>query len=945
MASQVRSRNRTVHARAWLLAALCMGLAPGPAGAYKILIYYNASDFYNNYGAANLVAALTPGNTITTVSVTSGTFCPTETWTNYDQVWDWRFENAINAACPYTHGAGDFDYFSACWQTKAMNYLQNCGNLYLMGENDGFESRDQGIDAFLNATGATTGFTGCQSASGNNFANGGLYTVTGLPGASNLWTYAMGGIPVGDLSAGAVVWAHTNAGWFDSPNDRAIGIGWSGATALPGVPGPACNVGKLAMTWDQSMYDGGQYPGGHDAQTNAYFQSIVNWFGAASCSCNTPTNTPTNTATRTPTNTATRTATFTPTNTATDTATRTPTNTATNTPTPTATSTLTDTATRTATSTPTHSPTNSPTNTPTFTPTPTRTPTNTPTDTPTDTLVNTATPTNTPTVTDTHTPTSTPTDTATVTPTRTPTLTPTLTPTATPSSTPTDTPTDTLVNTATPTNTPTVTDTPTPTHSATDTATATPTRTPTQTATVTATFTPSSTPTLTPTATATSTPTDTPTMTPTATPSPTPTTDVVIAKTVSDPNPSAGVTETYTLRLVVTGGSANGVQVDDPLPAGLTFVPPAAASAGAVVYDAGTTQLTWTLPANSAPGTYTCSFQASVEQGLTCGTLVNTASLAYTGLVGQRSASAAISTQCAYTVHIGVYNEAGELVKLLPVQQATQPILNITLPTQTITGLKGTGSSIPIYYGGTLIGTWDGTTNNGTLATNGTYHLKIDNVDPQGVVTNVARMVSVDRHLVKVSTDIYNGAGEVIRHLFTYVDDPAGSVLTNVATDSDRIDPGVTGPIQVTLVNTGTPVTLTWDGTTDAGSYATPGHYQMQVHWDDGAGGTSDISRGLLVVSDVHPGDAIIAKPNVLNAKNGFQAQFIDPSGLPRTVSYHIYDLAGELVAAKDGPLGGGLNDWDASGQASGLYLAVVEIRNMNGGLMQRNILKVLVIH
>src|SRR5581483_8473965 len=242
-------------------------LAPFSGHAAKILIYYNASDFYNNYGASNLVAALTlAGNTVTTVSITSNT-CPAEVWGNYDQVWDWRFQNAINAACPYVHGAGDFDYFSPCWQTKAMSYLQNCGNLYLLGENDGFQSRDQGIDTFLNATGATTGFTGCQSATGNNYNSGGLYPMSGPPGATNLWTFAMGGIPVGQLSAGAAVWAHTNAGWFDSPNDRAVAVGWSGAAALPLVPGPACNVGKLAMVWDQSMYDGGQYPGGHDAQT------------------------------------------------------------------------------------------------------------------------------------------------------------------------------------------------------------------------------------------------------------------------------------------------------------------------------------------------------------------------------------------------------------------------------------------------------------------------------------------------------------------------------------------------------------------------------------------------------------------------------------------------------------------------------------------------------
>jgi uncharacterized repeat protein (TIGR01451 family) len=420
---------------------------------------------------------------------------------------------------------------------------------------------------------------------------------------------------------------------------------------------------------------------------------------------------------------------------------------------------------------------------------------------------------------------------------------------------------------------------------------------------------------------------------------------VEISKTASVLSPAAGVTETYTLQLVIAGGNANGIQVSDPIPAGLTYVSSGAPTLGSVVYNAGTTQLGWSLPANSAPGTYTCSFQASVDASTTCGAIVNTAYLTYTGFVGQKTANAPISTTCPYTVHIGVYNEAGELVKLLPVQQAAQAILNITLPNNSITSLKGAGNTIPIYFGGVLIGTWDGTNNNGNLVSNGTYHIKIDNVDSQGVVTNVSQMVSVDRHLIRVGTDIYNAAGEIIRHLYTYVDDPAGAVLTNVTTSSDRIDPGVTSPLQIVLQNTGAPITMTWDGTTDSGSNATPGHYQMEVHWDDGAGGTSDISRGLLVVSDVHPGDPIIAKPNILNAQNGFQTTFLDTLNPTLILSYKAYTLAGELADFKDGPAGGGNLIWDASSMASGVYIAVVDARNSSGGLVQRSTLKVLVIH
>jgi len=160
----------------------------------------------------------------------------------------------------------------------------------------------------------------------------------------------------------------------------------------------------------------------------------TNWVFVA-----TPTPTPTPTATATPTPTPTATATPTPTSTPTPTETPTPTAT----PTATATATPTETPTPTPTETPTPTATQTPTPTPTFTATPTPTATFTPTPTATATFTPTPTATFTPTPTATFTPTPTATFTPTPTPTPTATATATFTPTPTPTSTPTPTPTPT----------------------------------------------------------------------------------------------------------------------------------------------------------------------------------------------------------------------------------------------------------------------------------------------------------------------------------------------------------------------------------------------------------------------------------------------------------------------------------------------------------------------
>jgi hypothetical protein len=691
---------------------------------------------------------------------------------------------------------------------------------------------------------------------------------------------------------------------------------------------------------------------------------------------NTPTSTDTSTPTHTPTNTSTNTNTNTVTNTPTDTVTNTPTvtNTATptNTPTVTNTNTPTNTDTVTNTNTPTNSPTNTGVNTPTNTATvtntntPTNTSTITYTDTPTntDTVTGTNTPSNTATATDTFTPTDTatntytPTNTDTVTSTNTTTYTATVTTTFTPTATATDTPT--VTHTNTPTYTATVTDTntetntatstysPTNTYTATLTSTYTPTHTATNTVTTTATHTATSTATHTATNTNTSTATLTPTVTATSTATLTPTTGVAMAKNSSETTAQAGSTFTYSIGITVTGNNVNNMVVTDLLPSGLTFVAFGNLPTGTTT-TANPPNLQWNLPSPLATGTYQLTYQVKVGNSTAGVILTNNAQLTYTGLGKPLTSSVNVQVPGEYTVNIDIYNSAGEVVKVIPVYSEPQPINNITLSTSNlITTLQGPGSTIEIYYNGTLIGTWDGSNNSGNPVTNGNYSIVVDSVSPKGVVTSVQQDATVNRKLSDITANIYNSAGEIIRTLYFMVGDANASEMTSVNLSANIMTLGSKKGADllqiVVYTNEGTPVTLTWDGTNNSATEVVPGTYMIQLHWDNGQGETTNITRSVIVVGGGASG-TMIAEPNVLT--NGETLTTFNGTGIANawTLTAKVYTIAGEIVKSIPGISGTAVVQWNASGVASGVYIVAIQAQDFNGGVLENQLLKVLVLH
>jgi uncharacterized repeat protein (TIGR01451 family) len=423
-----------------------------------------------------------------------------------------------------------------------------------------------------------------------------------------------------------------------------------------------------------------------------------------------------------------------------------------------------------------------------------------------------------------------------------------------------------------------------------------------------------------------------------------------LGKQVSKPQAQGGDTLTYTLGVTFTTGSLAGVTVTDTLPAGVSFISLGTPSSGSATYLSGPIQIEWALPNPLTPGSYTLTYQTQVGLFTAGGTsLINNAQLTAPSLASPLTASVTVGVTGSILVRIGIYNEAGELIKTLKVCQVSKSIQTMDLQGNTITRLNGPGSLIQIYCQDILFAQWDGTDDSGNPVTNGVYNIKLDNVDAVGVVTTLTQQATVSRSLSHVTLEIYNEAGEIIRHLYAQVDDPLDGQMTYLTLSTGFLQPGGVGdqPTRVQISvdsSTSCPITLWWDGTNDAGSPVTPGNYLLCARWSNGQGQTSVISKTLLVSAGVDRGSGnVTAQPNRLLPLRGLsRVNFLCDSTPEMTLRVRIYAMSGEFVASSQGEAGGNHASWDASGVASGLYLAVVDKLSPAGGLIGRQTLKIL---
>src|SRR5579883_1341464 len=110
-------------------------LCPRSAFALNILFYYNSDDGTDGALLQCVTILQNAGNQVTTVDVQGKNRDPRDdNWgAPYDQVWDMRFVDRDSTLC----GSGRpeaADYFDVHWRSKAVSFLNHCGNLYIAGE-------------------------------------------------------------------------------------------------------------------------------------------------------------------------------------------------------------------------------------------------------------------------------------------------------------------------------------------------------------------------------------------------------------------------------------------------------------------------------------------------------------------------------------------------------------------------------------------------------------------------------------------------------------------------------------------------------------------------------------------------------------------------------------------------------------------------------------------
>jgi flagellar hook assembly protein FlgD len=269
--------------------------------------------------------------------------------------------------------------------------------------------------------------------------------------------------------------------------------------------------------------------------------------------------------------------------------------------------------------------------------------------------------------------------------------------------------------------------------------------------------------------------------------------------------------------------------------------------------------------------------------------------------------------------------------------------------------LQGTGSEVDLIYDGYEISLWNGTNNQNQLVSNGTYRVEIDSVGNTGIVTSVYQMATVNRNLSNSVAQIYNSAGELVRTLSQTVAQATGSTMSDMSLSSNSIMPGAPASItsepsvvQIQIQTTSSPVTMSWDATNDQGAYVSPGTYTISVHWSNGTSLAQNISRLVTVLAGNGPGGSVVARPNSLNANNGMTTTF-DASRVQNaaSVKVQLYTVTGEFIKSVSSNSGGDLiaASWDATGMASGIYIAVATVENANGGVVKTQRLKILVVH
>ena len=517
------------------------------------------------------------------------------------------------------------------------------------------------------------------------------------------------------------------------------------------------------------------------------------------------------------------------------------------------------------------------------------------------------------------------------------TATPTRTSTNSPSTTPTQTATSSVTSSRTPTYTSTGTNTMGPSPTSTSTPTATPTTTATSTQTSTRTNSPSPTATATDTSSSTITPsitvtvpfsaTNTPSITQTCTQTPTYSMTVTFSSTATPTgSPSITLTPSATGTASATPTFSNTPSASDTPTESVTFSPTPTQSNTPTPSETATVTLTFTDSPTPSP-----SFTVSPTP-----------------------------VAAPHQVKVGVYNSAGELVRVIYNGAAQYQLGQLVLDRALVLGgVNKVHIAFPGYLmdpnGGTNTGGLDWAADNaaGQTVQSGVYTIKAEIIDPFGQITSLQQSVQVLDAEPENSLNIYNSAGERVAQVplpavgtgrFTSLSLPESTFGSQVDVASST----VAGPgFEIQLVDEkGVPASVYWNGVTSQGLPVSSGSYTAELIYSGGGATASRVveAKGFVVIqAGAYASlEGAYAYPNPVTKDAPISIAY--PVSTGSVALARLYALNGELVAQCEDRPGTGLLSFPPKRLAGGVYL--IDVEKVNGAaVLVRTTLKVAVVH
>lgn len=305
-----------------------------------------------------------------------------------------------------------------------------------------------------------------------------------------------------------------------------------------------------------------------------------------------------------------------------------------------------------------------------------------------------------------------------------------------------------------------------------------------------------------------------------------------------------------------------------------------------------------------------------------------------------------------YQISLGLYNSAGELVRVIFKGHAQYAPGSI--PTSSDTLAEG-AQSLGILFNGGLEGVsngpqsslaWDGRNANGQFVSGGVYYLKLDEIDPYGNLNSLVKSISVIAAAWQQSLTVYNSAGEAVAHLPVAMG-PGARMAVQESSKALVLDP-VTGlptsGFNIQLSAPGAPPsTVVWKGLNDAGAVVAPGTYTLVLATSDpGQTVTRDVKTVVVLTAPGGLGlGAVHAVPQPLG--KGPLTVVFNPLPAGDTVWARVFNLAGERVLqGRADAATGRVELGSAPGLASGIY--IISVDWMHGaGLRERRLAKLAV--